>query len=395
MSTDSSTPIEGELIEPIGGTIALIERAEVDLQIATAHQYPRSMERFKAKATEMVTLDEETAASCIYRRPVGKDPDTGQATYAEGMSVRMAEIVGACYENLRVGAQIIQQTERSVRCRGVAHDLESNFASSTEVIESTVKRNGKPYDERMRVVVAKAALAKARRDATFQVVPRGLCKFLEAAARKLIAGDSLSMEQRRANAVTWIGKLSIDPKRVYAALGIGGPSDLGVEELTTLVGIRTALKEGDTTVDEAFPAPEVEKPDAGKSAAENLADRLKKAQQEKKPTDKAPDKPTDKAPPAPSDPPPQSAPGPESAPPPDGGPSESEVIEQQYHDLIDQAATLAAVLGIETEAAGNQKLGETEIKRVIDHCGQRRVQVKGGRGEGSNRGKAGGQKSFA
>ena len=228
-----------------------MERANIDIQIATAHQYPRSMATFRKRATEMVTMDEETAQSCIYRRPVGKQG--GKQTYAEGKSIRMAEIVGACYGNLRVGAMIVEMTDRFVKARGMAHDLETNFAASSEVIESTVKRDGTPYDERMRVIVAKAALSKARRDATFQVVPGALCKAMEEAARKTAIGTTATLTKRRALVVDWINKVDIDQHRVWAALGVTGIDDVGLDQLEVLTGLRTAIKDGDITVDEAFP----------------------------------------------------------------------------------------------------------------------------------------------
>ena len=227
--------------------IESITRGEIDMQIATAHKYPRSMATFKRRACEMATLDEETAASCIYSRPVGG------GKFAEGLSVRTAEIVGACYGNLRVGAMIVEQNERFVTARGFAHDLESNFASSCEVIESTVKKDGKPYDERMRVVIAKACLAKARRDATFQVVPKALCKPIESAARAVALGDASTLASRRDAVMGWISKLGIDAQRVFAALGIIGPDEIGMEQLATLTGLKTAIKDGEVTVDEAFP----------------------------------------------------------------------------------------------------------------------------------------------
>lgn len=237
---------EIEVIPP--SAIEAITRAEVDIQIATAHRFPRSMQTFKRRAVEMATLDEETAASCIYSRPVGG------GKFAEGLSVRTAEIVGACYGNLRVGAMIVEQTERYVTARGFAHDLESNFASSCEVIESTVKKDGKPYDERMRVVIAKACLAKARRDATFQVVPKALCKPIETAARAVAIGDASTLASRRDAVMGWISKLGIDSSRVFAALSIIGPDEIGIEQLATLTGLKTAIKDGEVTVDEAFPS---------------------------------------------------------------------------------------------------------------------------------------------
>ncbi len=228
-----------------------ITRAEVDVQVSTAHKFPRSMASFKRRAVEMATMDEDTAASCIYSRPVGG------GKYAEGLSVRTAEIVGACYGNLRVGAMIVEQTERQVTARGFAHDLESNFASSCEVIESTVKKDGTPFDERMRVVVAKSALAKARRDATFQVVPKALCKPIEIAARAVVLGDATTLDKRRGQVMAWIGQLGVDPQRVFTALGIKGEAEIGLDQMTTLTGLKTAIKDGEVTIDEAFPKPAV------------------------------------------------------------------------------------------------------------------------------------------
>jgi len=260
-----TTEIEKVEVIP-AGAIEAMERANIDVQIATAHKYPRSLDRFQKTAMTMVTQDEDTAASCLYSRPVG------EGKFAEGMSIRMAEIVASGFGNLRVGSMLIEQTERQVKARGFAHDLESNFAATSEVVESTVDKYGKPYSERMRIVVAKACLAKARRDATFQVVPRALCKSLEDAARKTAIGDAATLEKRRGMVMEWITKLGIDKARVFAALKVQGPVDIGLNELETLTGLRTAIKEGDVSIDEAFP--KIMNP-TDKQGAAGLADKLK------------------------------------------------------------------------------------------------------------------------
>lgn len=255
---DEVKTIDAELVPVENSALQAITKGEIDIQIATAHKFPRSIELFKKRGIEMACIDEETAASCLYSRPVGTDAD-GKQKYAEGMSVRMAEIVAACYGNIRFGAMIIEQTPRYVKCRGFAHDLEANSAGSSEVIEATVKKpragqkEGDPYDERMRIVIAKAALAKARRDAIFQVVPRALAKPLEAAVRKLLTGDEKSITRRRAIVMKWIADLKIDSARVFHALGIKGEADLSIEILEKLTGLRTAINDGDVTLDEAFP----------------------------------------------------------------------------------------------------------------------------------------------
>ena len=46
--------------------------------------------------TDLATLDMTTAGECIYNKPVGKDKN-GRQQYAEGMSIRLAEIVASCY----------------------------------------------------------------------------------------------------------------------------------------------------------------------------------------------------------------------------------------------------------------------------------------------------------
>lgn len=243
--------------------VEVMQRAEIDTQIATAHKYPRSMATFQTRAKGMALIDEETAASCIYSRPVGGNK------FAEGLSVRAAEIVGAAYGNLRVGATVIEQTDRYVKARGFAHDLESNFACATEVIESTVKKDGTPYDERMRIVIAKSCLAKARRDATFQVVPKALFRSIELECKKLALGEGQSITTRRARISQWITKLGIEPKRVWAALGVVGEADLTDEHFITLTGIKTAIADGDVTIDEAFPKVVT----AGKIGANPLDDK--------------------------------------------------------------------------------------------------------------------------
>lgn len=258
-----------------------IERASVDMQITTAHRFPRSIARFNERAIAMATIDEEVAESCIYKRPVGKDKATGKEVYAEGMSVRMAEIVGASYGNLRVAARIIEQNERQVTAQGVAHDLESNYASTSEVIESTVDKYGKPFSERMRIIVAKSALAKARRDATFQVVPRAIAKPVEHACKELLFGNQQSISKRRERVLSWLNKLNINIKRVWNALNVAGIDDVGLEELETLTGLKTAIQNNEVTLDEAFP--ELPKQSRFEKGDDLLSDTAKKPEGEAKP----------------------------------------------------------------------------------------------------------------
>lgn len=263
-------PEHAELEVVPTSALAEQERASIDIQIATAKKWPRSIDKFKANTLTLCTEDVETAESCIYARPVG-----GGKT-AEGPSVRMAEIVAANYGNIRVAVRVVEQTPRYVKCQGFAHDLESNFATTAEVIEATIDKNGDPISERMRVVISKACQAKAFRDAVFKIVPRAVFGNVYRACQELIAGKegTKPMAERRAAAEQWIATLKINPARVWSALGISGPADINVKTLETLFGFRQGIKEGECTLDECFPEinlrpefPEEEKKPAAKPRA--------------------------------------------------------------------------------------------------------------------------------
>lgn len=249
---ESNQPVE--ILAP--SAIMAMERAQIDTQVATAHQYPRSMERFKKSSLAMVQMDEETAESCIYCRPVGKEKNANgewMEKYAEGPSIRLAEIVAASYGNIRIASRIIEQTERFVRCEGVAHDLESNYAGKSECMESTVTKDGKPYSERQRALVAKVCLAKAYRDACFKVVPRALCKPAMEAAKKVSAAADRPIEERRKKARAWVASLKIDEQRVFAALGVKSWEVTTGDDLLKLTGLKTAIGDGDENIDTVFP----------------------------------------------------------------------------------------------------------------------------------------------
>src|SRR6185436_14130544 len=78
-----------------GSPLSVLEtqtRGEIDMQISTAKKWPRSIKKFKETAAEMATLDEDTAAACIYALP--RDGKT-----IEGPSARLAEIILSAWGN--------------------------------------------------------------------------------------------------------------------------------------------------------------------------------------------------------------------------------------------------------------------------------------------------------
>ena len=248
----------GEIQVIDGNALATLEKASIDMQIATAKQYPRSMSTFIKRACDLACIDERTAGECIYNKPVGKDKQ-GRQQYADGMSIRMAEIVASCYGNFRAGARIISQTPKQVVAQGIAYDLESNVCMTAEVVVPTVYSNGTPMKDSQAALLAQGALSKAMRNAIFRVIPKAVARPVEDAVRELLVGNAKSLSQTRADLEKWVRSLGIDPYRVWHALGGEGLEDLGSKEILTLRGIATAIKNGDTLIDDAFPEIQTDK----------------------------------------------------------------------------------------------------------------------------------------
>lgn len=224
----------------------LSRNEEIDVQIQTAKKYPRKLTTFKQRATQMATLDEETAASMFYALPRGGKP-------IEGPSIRIAEVVASAYGNLRVGARIIEVGEKYVTAQGACHDLENNVAVTVEVRRRITNKNGSRYNDDMIGVTSNAALSIAARNAIFKVIPMAYTKPVYQAARKVAIGDARTLAANRAEAIAYFGKMGATEAQVLATLGVAGVDDVGLEQLALLKGLATAIRDGETTVDAAFP----------------------------------------------------------------------------------------------------------------------------------------------
>lgn len=237
--------------------IGSITRAEIDSRIATAKQWPRSLARFKAMAKEMAVLDEEVAASCFYAIPRGGKTITGP-------SVRLAEIVGSAWGNLGYGARIVADDGKIVTAQGVCHDLERNVAASIEVQRRVTDKNGRRFSDDMVIVTCNAACSIALRNAIFKVIPKAYVSIIEREVRAVAIGDASTLTANRDKMVAYFGKMGLTPARVFAAVGRRAIDDIGLDELATLKGMATAIKDGDISVDEAFPTPGAIRPELAK-----------------------------------------------------------------------------------------------------------------------------------
>lgn len=223
------------------------ERANIDIQVSTAKQYPRSISRCANNAVALVTMDKDTAQSCGYALPRGGKPITGP-------SVHLAKIIAQQYGNLRAEAKVVEITDKQVVSRGTAWDLENNYAVSFEVRRSIIGRNGNRFSDDMITVTGNAANSIAYRNAIFGIVPKSITDKAYKAAQHLITGDLSDEEKlikRRDGAIKhFTDTYGITEEEVIKLCGKHTVNQIQADEIALLLGFAQSLKDGDTTVEE-------------------------------------------------------------------------------------------------------------------------------------------------
>jgi hypothetical protein len=257
MMSDNNNPLEeigeqSEIKVLAPSALEAIERAEIDIAIATAKRYPRDLALVKREMREMATKDVAVATSCSYALPrAGK--------MIIGPSVRMAEIVFSCFGNLNAGARIVSMTDEQVTCQAVCHDLQRNTRLAIEIPRNVYvsKKARTPEDKAAAIRDAKhitslAALKIGFREAIFAVVPRSLVTPIWKEAQEVAIGKGRTFDEARSACLAEFKRIGVSTKKVCEYLEIGGPEALTTGHLQILFGVLTSINEGETTVEAEF-----------------------------------------------------------------------------------------------------------------------------------------------
>lgn len=264
--------MENEIIEiRQSDMLTAINRAEVDIQISTAKQYPREVSRVLNQIKTYATMDMETAEDCFYALLRGKD---SEAQVIEGISVRLAEIIAGAWGNLRVQTRIIGNDGKTITAQAVCHDLESNLAVSLEVKRRITDKNGRTYSEDMQVVTGNAASAIAYRNAVLKVVPKAVTKKVVNEIKQVALGQSIDLETRRQRLVQYFAQIGVTQSELLAYCEVKTVDQIDTEMVFELRGLANAIKEGTTTVKETFKS--------NTADSRKIAEEAKKAAETKK-----------------------------------------------------------------------------------------------------------------
>jgi hypothetical protein len=233
------------------GTLGILHGSEVSQQISTAKHFPRSIAQFRKDAFKAVTLDEQTAAECIYAIP-------RDGKVIEGPSARFAEILANAWTNCRCGARVVGEDEGFVTAQGVFTDLQQNVSYSYEVRRRISDSKGRRYSADMIQTTANAVCSIALRNAILKGIPKAYWKGLYLAAKQTIVGKLETLASRRQDKIALFKAYGVSADMVYRVLGVKGIGDITPDHLVVLNGMLTSLESGESTVEQMFAAPDTQ-----------------------------------------------------------------------------------------------------------------------------------------
>ncbi len=225
--------------------VEALNRAEIDIQVATAKKYPRDVNKSLNLIETYATMDKETAEECFYVLRRGD-------SVIEGLSVRMAEIIAGAWGNIRVQTRIVGNDGRMITAQAICHDLETNYAVAKEVKRRITDRNGKTYSDDMQAVTGNAAASIAFRNAVLAVIPKAVTKKVTSRVKQVALGQPLDLEVSRQNLVAYFGKLGVSLEQILTYLGVEKLENIDKEMVFELRGVANAINEGTTSVQEVF-----------------------------------------------------------------------------------------------------------------------------------------------
>jgi hypothetical protein len=328
---------EVEPVEPV--EVTALMRTEIDMQVATAKRFPRSIETFLETAMSMATVDEDTAASCYYVLPRAKKDIVGP-------SIRLAEILVSCWGNLRSETRVGEAAEKNVMADATVWDVQTNILHRSIIKRRITTNKGDRYNDDMIGMTGSAAAAIAFRNAAFKVIPGAYVNQIYERCRVVAAGDIKSLAQNRTEAFGYFKRFGVTDERILAILGKTGIADVDLKDVGKLRGIATAIKEKSTTIDEAFPEPK-------KSERSHFGFGKKDFPQPADNGAGAADPPSEHPPRSPEEKPTVS-PNPAGA----AQPSERDMLLAAYLDLCESKDV--------TPAVGHKSWTETRLKEEID-----------------------------
>lgn len=244
--------MENQVTVQTADALEVLNRSEVDMQIATAKRYPRDLNKALNQIKMIAAHDPQTAAECFYSVP---RKDGGNWIKIEGLSVRMAEIIAGAWGNLRVASRIIGNDGKMITAQAVCIDLENNLAISKEVKRRITNKEGKTFTEDMQVTTGNAACSIAFRNAVLAVVPKAVTKQVIDEIKAVAIGQAMDVSTMREKTIAWFAGKGVKEKDLLEWCELTSREELTQEKLFELRGLCNAINDGSTSLEESIIEP--------------------------------------------------------------------------------------------------------------------------------------------
>jgi hypothetical protein len=138
-----------------GGTLVKLENTT---QMQIAIQRPRNEDKILVAAKAELDRYPSMADEAIYSKPAGKDKDTGNMKYVEGLSIRAAEALANRWSNSAYGCDIVGEDKEAIYIAAVFMDYENNtrhdISRRISKTYRSVRRSSFPPPDRLDMKVA-------------------------------------------------------------------------------------------------------------------------------------------------------------------------------------------------------------------------------------------------
>lgn len=226
------------------GLVAQITKVEIDTAIATARQYPRSIEKARKEIMGSI-VSEDIAEECIYALPRGQK-------HIRGPSIRFAEIAVAAYGNCESGARTTHIGDEFVEAEGVFRDYQNNVRKVRRVRRRITDSKGRRYNNDMILMTCNAACAIAERNSILSGIPKAVWGDSYEKAFGMAGGTIATIDSKRERAMAAFATLGVKPEQVFSVLDIKGASELSPDHIITMRGMIGALRSGEETLATMF-----------------------------------------------------------------------------------------------------------------------------------------------
>ena len=272
-STQEMVPVESGAVELLKQGVELM-KLENESQQKMAILKPRNEKQILESTLEELQDNPEYAQTYYYVIPYSKSKGSSETVDVTGLSIGAAMALLRRWGNCSTGARVVSDMDDRVTVEGVCIDYETNLRVLNQVSVSrkmwSKANNGYFFlsPDRLNLAI-QAGMSKAKRNAILALLPNYIKDRIFKEAKQLAGGGG---DKKRPKAYMTVEKKAETLGEImtsFKELGVTSAmlekysgktiNKMTPEELGVIIGIRNAIKEGQTTAQEVF-SPATEKP---------------------------------------------------------------------------------------------------------------------------------------